>query len=88
MKEVFSLFDKDNSGTITTQELGTVMRALGQNPTEAELQDMINEIDIDGEFHGAQTWRKVLKIFLITVPNMLFTGQVMLLCWIIVTFRH
>ncbi len=50
MKEVFSLFDKDNSGTITTQEIGNVMRALGQNPTEAELQDMINEIDIDGEF--------------------------------------
>lgn len=39
-KEAFSLFDKDGDGTITTKELGTVMRSLGQNPTEAELQEM------------------------------------------------
>jgi Ca2+-binding EF-hand superfamily protein len=47
-KEAFALFDKDGDGAITTKELGTVMRSLGQNPTEAELQDMINEVDQDG----------------------------------------
>jgi len=41
-KEAFSLFDKDGDGTITTKELGTVMRSLGQNPTEAELQDIFD----------------------------------------------
>lgn len=51
-KEAFSLFDKDGDGTITTKELGTVMRSLGQNPTEAELQDMINEVDADGRLIG------------------------------------
>ena len=30
------------------QELSTVMRSLGQNPTDAEVQDMINEVDMDG----------------------------------------
>mmetsp|Transcript_35185 Transcript_35185/g.69878 ORF Transcript_35185/g.69878 Transcript_35185/m.69878 type:complete len:163 (-) Transcript_35185:275-763(-) len=40
--------EKGGVGTITTKELGTVMRSLGQNPTEAELADMINEVDADG----------------------------------------
>lgn len=48
LKEAFSLFDQDGDGTITTVELGTIMQSLGQNPTEAELQDMINEVDADG----------------------------------------
>jgi len=47
-KEAFSLFDKDGDGTITTVELGTVMRSLGLNPTETEIQDLVNEVDADG----------------------------------------
>ncbi|KAF9506047.1 hypothetical protein BS47DRAFT_1353370 [Hydnum rufescens UP504] len=46
-KEAFSLFDINGDGMITTHELGIVMRSLGQNPTEAELQDMVNEVDAD-----------------------------------------
>ncbi|OAP57329.1 hypothetical protein AYL99_08067 [Fonsecaea erecta] len=46
-KDVFALFDKDSSGTITAQELGEIMKSLGQNPSDSELQDMINEVDVD-----------------------------------------
>ncbi|KAK2005032.1 calmodulin [Colletotrichum falcatum] len=46
-KEVFDLFDKDGTGDITAQELGAVMRSLGLNPSDTELNDMINEADAD-----------------------------------------
>ncbi|KAL6849764.1 hypothetical protein ACO1O0_009309 [Amphichorda felina] len=47
-REAFALFDKDGDGQITVTELGTVMKSLGLNPSESELQDMLNEVDADG----------------------------------------
>lgn len=47
-KEAFALFDKDGDGTITSDELGVVMRSLGRNPTKEELDAMIAEVDEDG----------------------------------------
>lgn len=48
-REAFSLFDKDRDGKITSKELSTVMRALGSAPSESEVQDMINEVDLDND---------------------------------------
>jgi hypothetical protein len=45
---MFDLFDVLDNGTILTRELGIVMRELGQNPTEAQLQDMIDDDNDDG----------------------------------------
>jgi len=47
-KAAFDMFDKNQDGTISTKELHAAMRRAGQNPTEAEVQDMINEVDVDG----------------------------------------
>lgn len=46
-KEAFQIFDKDGDGSITTKELGTVMRSLGQNPSDEEVRQMIEEVDED-----------------------------------------
>ena len=45
-KEAFNLFDKN--GFIGSSELSSVLRSLGQIHTEAELQEIISEIDSDG----------------------------------------
>ena len=37
MKEAFGLFDKGGSGKVSADDFGTVIRALGFNPTEDEL---------------------------------------------------
>jgi calmodulin len=42
-REAFMLFDKDNSGNISTKELGIAMRSLGQNPTEQVLSSLLLE---------------------------------------------
>lgn len=35
------------TGCITLEELGTVIKSLGQSPSEAELREMIQEVDLD-----------------------------------------
>jgi len=47
-KEMFSLFDFDNSGFISTDDLGTVLRGLGRNLTEQLIGTLINSYDANG----------------------------------------
>lgn len=48
-KEAFGMFDKVNNGFIAARELKGLMRCLGCNPTDMELQQILNEIDARGE---------------------------------------
>ncbi|KAA3486406.1 hypothetical protein Goshw_019056 [Gossypium schwendimanii] len=47
-QEAFCLFDKDGDGCITMEELAIAIKSLDQNPTQEELQNMINEVDSNG----------------------------------------
>eukprot|EP01083_Nonionella_stella_P239142 837322_1 len=43
-REVFNWFDKNNDEYINEIELGNAMRALGENPTQQELTDILQSI--------------------------------------------
>ena len=45
LQEAFMLFDRDGDRTISVEELGIVLRSLGQNPTDEEISDMIRDVD-------------------------------------------
>jgi calmodulin len=45
----FEVFDKDGSGTITTSELKDVLRSLGENLTDEELDEMVKLTDKNGD---------------------------------------
>lgn len=74
------MFDKDGNGTIDIEELGIVMRSLGQSPTKEELDTIINDADIDGDgqidfdefvvMMNRQEARDLLGYFIIALENM------------------
>ncbi|KAJ3167576.1 Calmodulin-3 [Geranomyces variabilis] len=46
--EIFSLVDVDHGGTISKDELATLMKTLGLRVSKVELDTMVNEIDVAG----------------------------------------
>ncbi|RUS70771.1 hypothetical protein EGW08_021473, partial [Elysia chlorotica] len=69
LKDAFSLFDKDGNGTIDVKELGPVMRALGQNPTQREIDDLMKKADVDASGSlGYDEYVQVINSFALT-PN-------------------
>eukprot|EP01122_Echinamoeba_exundans_P005181 TRINITY_DN1534_c0_g1_i2.p1 TRINITY_DN1534_c0_g1~~TRINITY_DN1534_c0_g1_i2.p1 ORF type:complete len:142 (-),score=43.08 TRINITY_DN1534_c0_g1_i2:84-509(-) len=44
LKDAFALFDRNGDGVISAQEVGTVLRALGRFPTEAEVQEIVKDL--------------------------------------------
>ena len=48
---MFRKFDVNGDGKISSSELGSIMGSLGQPATEEELDNMIREVDADGDGH-------------------------------------
>jgi calmodulin len=49
IREAFNVFDKDGSGKISSEELRHIMKSLGEDLTDDEIQQMIREADTDGD---------------------------------------
>jgi len=47
IEECFTLFDAKKQGFLEREQLGTVLRALGKNPTEKELKEIATEVGND-----------------------------------------
>ena len=45
IREIFTLFDKNSDGYVNTNELGTIVRGLYLNPSEAEVVEWMREVD-------------------------------------------
>ena len=62
--EVFEYFGQDKSGRISTKQLRQAMRMVGLNPTDHQIQALINEKEYDGK-----KFTTVMNVlFLPTVP--------------------
>ncbi|EDV57678.1 neo-calmodulin [Drosophila erecta] len=62
-KKTFKILDTENEGAITSKELGLVIRAIGRQPNEAEVQSLINEVDSDGNgtISAAEFYNVILR---------------------------
>ncbi|KAL4238029.1 hypothetical protein ACF0H5_002740 [Mactra antiquata] len=69
-RQAFKLFDKDGSGTISTKELGIVMKSLGEAKSDAELAQLIAEVDVDG--NGEIDFQEYLQMM---ASRMSFNGS-------------
>ncbi|KAL1416987.1 hypothetical protein MTO96_027205 [Rhipicephalus appendiculatus] len=48
LREYFELFDRDGDGEISPDDLGVVMRAMGDNLTQTKLEEIIAKADTNG----------------------------------------
>jgi hypothetical protein len=66
--EAFDIFDKNGDGVIAGKEVGPILRILGQNPTEAEINKFVSSADLEGKHKNVLTW--VDRIFVLYPSNM------------------
>ena len=67
IKETFDLFDTDSSGSIDPEKVKAAMRALGFEPKQEEIQNMISDVHDDGS--RRIEYEKFLKMMMHKILN-------------------
>ncbi|KAF5900775.1 EF-hand calcium-binding domain-containing protein 2, partial [Clarias magur] len=61
ISSAFDVFDHESNHTVDVREIGTIIRSLGCFPTEAELHDIIAEVE-EEEASGLIRFEKFLPV--------------------------
>ena len=48
-KDAFRIFDRQGLGSFTAEDIGWVMRSLGQSPTQQQIAAIIRDMDLDND---------------------------------------
>ena len=64
-RKMFFELDRDMSGSIDADELAFMLRSMGQNPTDAEVKELIESVDGEGgeESDGKIQLREFIKLY-------------------------
>lgn len=73
IREAFRVFDRDGNGYITAEEFRYFMTHMGEQFSDEEVDEIINEVDIDGDGQVRKTNQNKKKIlfFRLIMKNLL-----------------
>ncbi|KAK9163301.1 hypothetical protein Syun_004203 [Stephania yunnanensis] len=61
LMKAFRIIDQDNNGKISAEDIHRIARELGENFTDKEIQEMVDEADRDGEVNAEEFVRMMKK---------------------------
>ncbi|KAJ5069656.1 ef-hand protein [Anaeramoeba ignava] len=65
-QEAFDLFDQNLDGVVEFDQIGSLLRSVGQSPTDLEIKNLISELEKDQEKIDFKKFLELIKRFDIT----------------------